>query len=195
MTHQTEPATITDPKWLQQQYAAVIRRWWDTDDGGAEEIAAAVLAVRDRHLDQLRQRLTLADITLNADAAEQLRLTDAMRQQNLDSAAAAIQRADAAEEFARRALAQRQEMAEERYAWQERGDRAETALARVRDLAADLERAGWTGPAIARRIRQALDEPSGPAATQATDTPSWPHAGTRDRSIPDHQVDEESGPA
>lgn len=36
----------------------------------------------------------------------------------------------AAEEAARRAIAQRQEMAEERYAWQERGDRAETALAR-----------------------------------------------------------------
>lgn len=97
MTEQTEPATITDPAWLQQQYAAVIRRWWDTDDGGADEIAAAVLAVRDQHLDQLRQRLTLADTTLNTDAAEQLHLVDAMRQQNLDAAAAAIQRAERAE--------------------------------------------------------------------------------------------------
>jgi hypothetical protein len=44
------------------------------------------------------------------------------------------QRADSAEEGARRALAQRQEMAEERYAWQQRGDRAEAALARVGDL-------------------------------------------------------------
>ncbi|MBP5870879.1 hypothetical protein [Streptomyces scabiei] len=40
----------------------------------------------------------------------------------------------AADEAARRALEQRQEMAEERYAWQQRGDRAETALAGVRTL-------------------------------------------------------------
>ncbi|MER6350603.1 hypothetical protein ABT186_01805 [Streptomyces sp. NPDC001634] len=55
------PDTITDLAYLREQYAAVIRRWWDADDGGAEEIADAVLAVRDRHLAQLRQRLELAD--------------------------------------------------------------------------------------------------------------------------------------
>ncbi|WP_265560790.1 DUF6085 family protein [Streptomyces hygroscopicus] len=55
------PDTITDPAWLREQYAAVIRRWWDADDGGAEEIADAVMRVRDRHLQQLRQRLALAD--------------------------------------------------------------------------------------------------------------------------------------
>jgi hypothetical protein len=77
-----------------------------------------------------------------------------------------------AEEAARRALEQRQEMAEERYAWQERGDRAEAAIARVRAVVADLARAGWSQAAIGRRIREALDEPapvSGPAATQATE--------------------------
>jgi hypothetical protein len=195
MTHQTEPATVTDPAWLQQQYTAVIRRWWDTDDGGAEEIAAAVLAVRDRHLDQLRQRLTLADTTLNADAAEQLRLTDAMRQQNLDSAAAAVQRAETAE---RDAGIYRDRLARltDGYAKQfRRLEAAEAAIEAVRAYAADLERAGWTGPAIARRIRQALDGTPDPAATEATDAPSWLHVGTRDLSIPDHQVDEESGPA
>jgi hypothetical protein len=77
----------------------------------------------------------------------------------------------------------------------QRADDAEAAIEAVRAYAADLERAGWTGPAIARRIRQALDGTSGPAATEATDAPSWLHAGTCDLSIPDHQVDEESGPA
>jgi len=41
------------------------------------------------------------------------------------------QRANSAEEAERRMLAQRQEMAAERYAWQERGDRAEALLAEV----------------------------------------------------------------
>ena len=41
----------------------------------------------------------------------------------------------------------------------------QAAIRRVRDFAADIERSGWTGPAIARRIRDALDEPApGPAA-------------------------------
>lgn len=47
-------------------------------------------------------------------------------------------------------------------------DQLRGAVARVRDFAADIERSGWTGPAIARRIHEALDEPD-PAATQATD--------------------------
>jgi hypothetical protein len=65
----TEPDSILDPDWLRQQYAAVIRRWWDADDNGANEIATAVLRVRDRHLDQLRQRLALADTELQQWAA------------------------------------------------------------------------------------------------------------------------------
>jgi hypothetical protein len=78
-----------------------------------------------------------------------------------------------AEEAARRALAQRQEMAAERYAWQERGDRAEAAIARVRRLAARIRQGvPWTANAddIAAHILAALDAPvSGPAATQATE--------------------------
>lgn len=38
-------------------------------------------------------------------------------------------------------------------------DQLQAALNRVRALAADLERGAWTGPAIARRIRTALDQP------------------------------------
>ncbi|WP_060887649.1 hypothetical protein [Streptomyces caniscabiei] len=83
------------------------------------------------------------------------------------------QRADSAEEFSRRALEQRQEMAAERYAWQQRGDRAEAALVRVRALAARIRHgAPWTAnhDNIADRIEAAaaLGE-AGPAATQATE--------------------------
>jgi hypothetical protein len=126
---------------------------------------------------------------------EQLRLVDAMRQQNLDAAAAAVQRAETAE---RDAGIYRDRLARltDGYAKQfRRLEAAEAAIEGVRAYAADLERAGWTGPAIARRIRQALDGTPDPAATEATDAPSWLHVGTRDLSIPDHQVDEESGPA
>lgn len=148
MTEQTEPATITDPAWLQQQYAAVIRRWWDTDDGGADEIAAAVLAVRDQHLDQLRQRLTLADTTLNTDAAEQLHLVDAMRQQNLDAAAAAIQRAE----------------------------HAEAGLARVTAVRGHWQERLLPSPAheLLTELHAALDEPARPAATEATEADQRP---------------------
>lgn len=53
--------------------------------------------------------------------------------ENLQGRATAMEkRATAAEEGERRAHEQRQEMAAERYAWQERGDKAEAALARVR---------------------------------------------------------------
>lgn len=50
-------------------------------------------------------------------------------------------RADQADEAARLALEQRQQMAAERHTWQERGDRAEAALTRARD-AARLHRQG-----------------------------------------------------
>ncbi len=56
------------------------------------------------------------------------------------------------EATSRRLLEQRQEMAQERFAWQERGDRAEAALAKVAGLRDDLR--GITG---ARWIADALD--------------------------------------
>jgi hypothetical protein len=66
----TASATVTDPDYLRQQYAAAIwerqnpgRRWADCEyrwRADAEDAADAVLQVRDRHLDQLRQRLRLA---------------------------------------------------------------------------------------------------------------------------------------
>lgn len=76
----------------------------------------------------------------------------------------------AAEEAARRALAQRQEMAEERYAWQERGDRAETALAEARRLHQEkcpLARGQLRPPAFTCSMCDALA--ARPAATQATE--------------------------
>lgn len=74
----TEPDTITDPAWLRQQYAAAMLNviagppprilppdtWQIIDD-----LATAVHHVRDRHLQQLRQRLTLADAELQQWAA------------------------------------------------------------------------------------------------------------------------------
>jgi hypothetical protein len=74
---QTEPDTITDPEWLKQQYAKAIHRY-DYEHGlSGNDLpsdhhrgeAAAVLAVRDRHLQQLRQRLQLADTELQQWAA------------------------------------------------------------------------------------------------------------------------------
>jgi hypothetical protein len=66
-TEATEPATITDPEWLRQQYAAAIQPLLMDNlpkpiaAARAREIADTVLNVRDRHLAQLRQRLQLAD--------------------------------------------------------------------------------------------------------------------------------------
>lgn len=48
---------------------------------------------------------------------------------------------EAADETARRLLSQRQEMAEERYAWQERGDRAEAENARLHEELRKAKRA------------------------------------------------------
>jgi hypothetical protein len=96
------------------------------------------------------------------------------------------QRADRAEEFSRRALAQRQEMAEERYAWQQRGDRAEAAIARAREAATWIRRNYPALTHVNDRLAAALDQPTpGPATTQATDAPAWLHAGTRDLTIPE----------
>lgn len=102
-------------------------------------------------------------------------------------------RADRAEEDARLALKQRQEMAAERYAWQERGERAEAELLALRGVAdADAKQLAETdarcdryAAALARiqaladqypagidtaLIHAALDtEQPAPAATQATD--------------------------
>lgn len=67
-TTQPEPATVTDPAWLCQQYAKAIAaddgHPWDTLTADRQESyldnADAVMRVRDRHLGQLRQRLQLA---------------------------------------------------------------------------------------------------------------------------------------
>lgn len=55
---QPEPATITDPEYLRQQYTAIISA---LHDNRPDHIATELLRVRDRHLAQLRQRLQLAD--------------------------------------------------------------------------------------------------------------------------------------
>jgi hypothetical protein len=59
----TESATVTDPAYLRQQYAAAAEQVIRDGDGGwtYDEMVTAILGVRDRHLDQLRQRLELAD--------------------------------------------------------------------------------------------------------------------------------------
>lgn len=88
-----------------------------------------------------------------------------------------VARVAEAEAASRRALKQRQEMAEERYIWQQRGDRAEAALNRVRRLAEftrDHVASARDDTALAQHelacaVLDALDEP-GPAATQATET-------------------------
>lgn len=64
---QPEPAAITDPAYLRQQYAAIISALYDNRP---DHIAAELLRVRDRHLAQLRQRLRLADELLATRDAE-----------------------------------------------------------------------------------------------------------------------------
>ena len=59
--------------------------------------------------------------------------------------------------------------------------RAEAAIARVRKYLADLERAGWSQAAIARRIREALDEPAPAPATPFTDRPFRTHRQPREQ--------------
>lgn len=76
-------------------------------------------------------------------------------------------RADNAEEGERRMLAQRQEMAEERYIWQERGDRAEAAITRVRAIAGWAIN-GWSDLSP-QKVLDAIDTENAPAATQATE--------------------------
>jgi hypothetical protein len=69
---QPEPATITDPEWLRYLYARALRDavTLPGKKPNAEEqvvlddLTDAVMRVRDRHVAQLRQRLTLADATL-----------------------------------------------------------------------------------------------------------------------------------
>jgi len=106
------------PTTLRERFAAAIASY-DHAVGQATDPAPsdhhhgqadAVLAVRDRELEQLRTRHT--------ETRDALRITEGDR--------------DAADEAAREMLTQRQEMAAERYAWQERGDKAEAALERVR---------------------------------------------------------------
>jgi hypothetical protein len=101
-TEATEPATITDPEWLRQQYAAAIQPLLMENlpkpiaAHRAREIAATVLFVRDRHLAQLRQRLELADATLG-DAARLQRLRAQLAAEHAKAVAAdqaAVQRPD-----------------------------------------------------------------------------------------------------
>lgn len=65
--HATVPATVTDPEYLRQQYAAIISA---LHDNRPDHIAAELLRVHGRHLAQLRQRLQLADELLATRDAE-----------------------------------------------------------------------------------------------------------------------------
>lgn len=72
---QPEPATVTDPEYLRQQYATALRASWDTGvnlhrDEAIRRDTDAVMRVRDRHIQQLQQRLQLADELLATRDAE-----------------------------------------------------------------------------------------------------------------------------
>lgn len=72
-----------------------------------------------------------ADHYADCPAAGQRYTADTITDDALDKLHAEVEQAN---EAARQALKQRQEMAEERYVWQQRGDRAEAAIERVRAL-------------------------------------------------------------
>lgn len=123
--------------------------------------------------------------------AEASRVSDRIPLDNLTSDAldALYDDRDRADKSARRALEQRQEMAEERYIWQQRGDRAEAALARVRALAEEWRKSGkepnawiFMGDA-ATAVVALLDEP-GPATAQATDSTTARTARIRSLTLP-----------
>ncbi|BBC35254.1 hypothetical protein SGFS_065480 [Streptomyces graminofaciens] len=115
---------------------------------------------------------------------EQQRLRDGIDQLH--------ERAETADEAARRALAQRQEMAEERYAWQERGDRAEAKLTAVAGLIADHEGDEWAAHPATTQLRAALngEQPAVPDGTDTTE-PAWtpPPPGDTREQLPDHLLD------
>lgn len=156
------PGSILDPTWLRDQYAAAMASADGWDWAGANfttldtpaanryrKIAEAVLRVRDRHLDQLRQRLTLADTECQQWAAAE----------SADAAAGSYtHRAEHAEETARRALEQLQEvttqLAEEQHLYQLRTaqwrrvvqarDQRTASINRVRALHQPMQRGALT---------------------------------------------------
>lgn len=76
-----EPGTVTDPAWLGEQYAKALDEAFSTFNPDETEdayltthIVNTVMRARDRHVDQLRQRLALADQVRRDDLAELRRL-------------------------------------------------------------------------------------------------------------------------
>lgn len=137
---------------LREQYAAAVDRLrenggvYDIDDAERDRLIEAVLAVRDRRMAQL-----------------------AAGRQTWKTKAEEMERdRDRSDDAVRRILDQRQELAAERYAWQERALRAEATVARVRAecdaIARDVH--GKNPVALAgyreanARIRAALDAPA-----------------------------------
>lgn len=151
MTGRKTASSITDPE-LTELYDDLDR--YEELQGDMNERAIDLT----RRAEQLEDLLSVAHDTSNRSEAER---------------AKAVQRAEHAEEMNHRLLQQRQEMAAERYAWQERGDRAEAVIARVRALADECETNGYSSghPLTVTHIRDALNTSDRPAstATQAAD--------------------------
>lgn len=114
--------------------------------------------ITDTELDALYERLAKAEQETTATATAAAHLTSLVLDR-AERAEARLQHLQASSEAAGTLLTR---TVDER-------DQLRAAIARVRALADDLERGGWTGPAIARRIRSLLHEQPAPAATQATD--------------------------
>lgn len=174
-TEAAAPATVTDPAWLRQPYAAALHDARKNGLGGMSEaeavshMAAAVMRVRDRHVDQLRQRLELAEHFHQDIASVQ-------------------QRADrlAAELTGWRNLAAEHQQAT--IAAHERADQYAATLTRIRRTIhiADAEDAtDWQRGyrACANRVTTELDH-SAPAAEW---TP--PPPGSTREQLPDHILD------
>lgn len=126
-----------------------------------------------------------------ADEAEaQLRLVDAMRQQNLDAAAAAIQRADTAEARLHHLQATSEAAGILLTRTTDERDQLRAAVDRAREAAAHYLHEYEDGEdPCAAAVLAALDQP-GPAATQATE-PAWtpPPPGDKREQLPDAMLD------
>jgi chromosome segregation ATPase len=110
--------------------------------------------------DQVEELLRIAHETSNTSEAERAR---------------AVQRAERAEEQLALHEQQLHHLDDACMAARNELTDAQAAIRRVLDFAADIERSGWTGPAIARRIRETLGQTAaGHTATQTTDNPAEP---------------------
>lgn len=139
LAEQLTAAKAGDAPWIKA---------YGEDIAAAEQRAKAEWAAHEEHR---RSLALLHDLPAHTGWLDVTRAAVATRR----GEAEAVRARKAAEEAERRAMEQRQEMAAERYAWQERGDRAERERDAARKDAAAARIRSGRNIAVARRNRDA----------------------------------------